>query len=76
MACLAFITKWTSEDIAAEAQGFFVVLQQAMSVVTVYGFGMLSAQMGAQAYFASAAFAAVGAAMIWLSLRLGTPKAA
>jgi PPP family 3-phenylpropionic acid transporter len=75
MACLAFITKWTSEDIAAEAQGFFVVLQQAMSVVTLYGFGLLAAQMGAQAYFVSAGFAAVGAGMIWLSLRMGTPKA-
>jgi PPP family 3-phenylpropionic acid transporter len=75
MACLAFITKWTSEDIAAEAQGFFVVLQQGMSVVTLFGFGMLAERFGAQSYFASAAFAALGAGLVWLSLRMGTPKA-
>jgi PPP family 3-phenylpropionic acid transporter len=74
MACIAFITKWTAEDIAAEAQGLFVVLQQGFSVVTLFGFGLLAERWGAQAYLASAAMAAVGAAMIWASLRLQQPE--
>jgi PPP family 3-phenylpropionic acid transporter len=73
MACLAFIAKWTSEDIAAEAQGFFVVLQQGMSVIALFGFGMLAERFGAQSYLASAAFAAVGAVLVWVSLRLRQP---
>ena len=32
MGCVHFIANWTSEDIAAEAQSFFQVLQQGMSV--------------------------------------------
>lgn len=75
MACITFITNWTSEDIAAEAQSFFVVLQQAMSVLTLAAFGGLADRWGAQAYFASAAFAAFGSALIWVSLRLAPPRA-
>lgn len=74
MACIAFITKWTAEDISAEAQGVFVVLQQGFSVVTLFGFGMLAERWGAQAYVASAGLAAVGAAMVWASLRLQQPE--
>jgi MFS transporter, PPP family, 3-phenylpropionic acid transporter len=73
MACITFITNWTSEDIAAEAQSFFVVLQQAMSVLALAAFGGLADRWGAQAYFASAAFAGIGTALIWASLRLQPP---
>ncbi len=76
MACLSFITNWTSEDIAAEAQSFFVVLQQGMSVLALFVFGWLADIYGAQAYFASAGFAALGAVLIWLSLRLQPPPGA
>jgi PPP family 3-phenylpropionic acid transporter len=74
MACVAFISKWTSEDIAAEAQGVFVVMQQGFSVVTLFGFGLLAERWGAQAYVGSAALAAVGTAMVWVSLRLRQPE--
>ena len=37
MGCVHFIANWTSEDIAAEAQSFFQVLQQAMAVMAVDG---------------------------------------
>jgi PPP family 3-phenylpropionic acid transporter len=73
MACLSFITNWTSEDIAAEAQSFFVVLQQIMSVIALAVFGGLADRWGAQSYLASAAFATGGAALIWASLRLQPP---
>jgi PPP family 3-phenylpropionic acid transporter len=70
-----FIAKWTSEDIAAECQSFFVVLQQVATVIIVSGFGWLTGFMGAQAFFVAAAFALIGAACIWLSMRLKQPQA-
>lgn len=75
IACVNFISNWTSEDIAAEAQSFFVVLKQGLAVLALWGFGMLADRFGAQAYFASAAFAALGALAIWVSLRLQPPQA-
>lgn len=73
MGCVAFIANWTPEEIAAEAQSFFVLLQQFFSVFAVSGFGWLAARYGAQAYFASAVFASIGAMLIFLSLRLKPP---
>lgn len=75
MACVGFITKHTSEDIAAEAQGFFSALQLGMSVLTLAAFGPLVEAFGAQAYFASAAFAAVGGLAIWVSISIQGPSA-
>jgi PPP family 3-phenylpropionic acid transporter len=76
LGCVHFIANWTSEDIAAEAQSFFQVLQQAMSVLAVLMFGWLvqQLQMGAHAYFVAAGFAAIGSGLIWLSLRMMRPK--
>ena len=73
--CVNFIANWTSEDIAAEAQSFFQVLQQAMSVIVILGFGALMGPLGARGFFVSAAFAAIGAVLIWLSLRMQQPRA-
>ena len=74
LGCLRFIANWTSEDIAAEAQGFFTMLQQAMAVVAILTFGFLTTRFGPMAYLGSAALAALGAALIWLSLRMQQPK--
>ena len=73
VACISFITKWTSDDIAAETQSFFVVLQQGFSAIALTGFGGLAGRYGAQAYLASAVLAALGAGLIWLSLSLKQP---
>jgi PPP family 3-phenylpropionic acid transporter len=73
LACLQFIANWTGEDIAAEAQGFFVVLQQGFSVATMAGFGVLMGHWGAGAHWGSAALAALGALAIWSSWRLQGP---
>lgn len=72
--CVHFIANWTSEDIAAEAQSFFQMLQQAMAVIIILGFGTLFSLLGDKSFFASAGFAGIGAALIWLSLRLQQPK--
>jgi PPP family 3-phenylpropionic acid transporter len=69
-----FIANWTSDDIAAEAQSFSYVLQQGMAVVAISGFGWLAGHFGAHAYAASAAFAALGGLLVWISLRLQQPK--
>ena len=75
MACITFISNWTAEDIAAEAQSFFVVIQQAMAVLALSAFGGLADRWGASAYLGSAAFASIGAVLVWASLRLQPPLA-
>jgi PPP family 3-phenylpropionic acid transporter len=74
LGCVNFIANWTSEDIAAEAQSFSFMLQQGMSVLAFTAFGWLAGSWGAQAYLASAAFAALGGLLVWISLRLQQPK--
>ena len=67
---LHFIANWTSEDIAAEAQGFSFVLQQTMGVIALVGFGWCVALFGAKAWLVASAFALVGASLVYVSLRL------
>lgn len=74
--CVSFIANWTSEHIAAEAQSFFQMLQQFMAVIVILGFGALLGPLGDRGFFVSAAFAGIGAVLIWLSLRLRQPKPA
>lgn len=74
LGCVHFIANWTSEDIAAEAQSLFTVVQQLVSVFTLIVFGALIGVMGARGYFPAAAFALLGAVFVWLSLRMVQPK--
>ena len=74
LASVHFIAKWTSEDIAAEVQSFFVVLQQVASVIALIGFGWLISVLGAHGYFVAAGFALLGAGLVWVSLRLKQPS--
>jgi len=74
LGCMSFIANWTSDEIAAEAQGFFQMLQQAMSVIALVAFGWLMGVMGAKAYFVAAAFSLLGAGLIYLSIALHAPK--
>ena len=70
-----FIAKWTSEDIAAEVQSFFTMLQQASSVIALTGFGWLIGIMGARGYLVASVFALIAATLVWLSMRLKQPTA-
>lgn len=65
-----FIANWTSEDIAAEAQGFSYVVQQGMTVLALLGFGWAAAQLGGGAWLVLAGFTLVGAALVAISLWL------
>lgn len=73
-----FIANWTNEDVAAEAQGFSYVLQQAMSVISVLGMGVAVAAFGTFAWLALGIYALCGAGFVLVSLRLvgPTPEAA
>lgn len=74
LGCVHFIANWTSEDIAAETQSLFQVLQQVMSVIGLVGFGWLVGLYGAHAYLFASLAAGIGALSIWLSLRMMQPK--
>ncbi|MGV3651910.1 MAG: MFS transporter [Devosia sp.] len=74
LGCVHFIAAHTSDTIAAEAQSFYVVLQQSMSVFAVIGFGWLTGFMGAEAYFVAAGFAGIGALIILFSLPLAARR--
>jgi PPP family 3-phenylpropionic acid transporter len=73
---MQFIANWTSEGIAAEAQGFAFVLQQSVSVLALVGFGWLVAVSGPYAFFGATGFALGGAFLVFLSLRLQRAHAA
>lgn len=70
-----FIANWTSDDIAAEAQGFSYVLQQAMSVVVILVMGWFVAAFGPMAWLFVGAYSVLGALCVVLSLRLQPPSA-
>jgi len=70
-----FLANWTSDEIAAEAQGFSYVLQQAMSVLIILGMGWLVAAFGPMAWLFVGAFSVLGALCVALSLKL-QPKSA
>ncbi len=69
LSCVHFIAQNTGEDIAAEAQSFYVVVQQSISVVSLLVFGTLIGPFGAHAYFVAATMALVGAGLIFAASR-------
>ena len=74
MGCVHFIANWTSEDIAAETQSLFAVLQQVMSVVSLIAFGWMISFLGPHAYLVAAFFSLCGGALIVISLRMRPVK--
>jgi PPP family 3-phenylpropionic acid transporter len=68
-----FIANWTSEEVAAEAQGFSFVLQQAMSVIAVLGMGWAVAGVGDYAWLVLGLYSLCGAGFVLISLRLVGP---
>ncbi len=70
LAVTNFIADQTSEDIAAEAQGFLVTLELAVSVTALVAFGWLVGAFGAGAYLGSAVLAAAGAICVLAALKV------
>lgn len=70
-----FIANWTSEDMAAEAQSLAVMMQQAMSVIAIAGFGYLFEILDARAFLAAAGVCLLAALLVWLSLMMKSTKA-
>jgi MFS transporter, PPP family, 3-phenylpropionic acid transporter len=70
---MAFITEWTHEEIAAEAQSFLGVLQQIASVIMVAAFGQIAAVYGVKALFASSAMAALAVIILLYTLWKAPP---
>lgn len=68
LAVINFISEWTSEEIAAEAQFFFLVLNLAAMIVAILGFGWIAEQWGAGAYLALATLPAMGAILVAVSI--------
>ncbi len=65
-----FIAHWTSDDIAAEAQGFSYLLQQGFSVLVLVAFGWFVATFGAKAWLFACGVAIAAAFLVFVSLRL------
>lgn len=65
-----FIANWTSETIAAEAQGLAVVFQQAASVLALVAFGWLMSAFGIGAFFGPVVVGIIGAGCVIASLIL------
>ena len=74
MGIVNFIANWTGEEIAAQAQSFYVVLRQAASVAALMLFGPLVSRLGLQSFYAAAAMAALGAVMVFISLSIKDTK--
>lgn len=72
LAVTNFIADSTSEDIAAEAQGFLVTLELAASVIALLGFGWLAGAFGPGAYLGSAVVAGAGGLCVIAARRLRT----
>ncbi len=68
-----FIANWTSEEIAAEAQGFSYVVQQTMSVAVLVAMGWGLNVFGDRAWFGLTPYANYGAGLVMVSLRLRPP---
>ncbi len=74
MGVVSFVANWTSEEIAAQAQSFYVVLKQVASVLAVLAFGPLVGAFGMGAFYIAAGIAALGGLMILASLMMKATK--
>ena len=76
LACTNLIADKTGEEIAAQAQSFFTVMQFGVAIPVLVGFGWLAGAFGAKAFLASASLAGIGALLLIISLILEKRPAA
>jgi PPP family 3-phenylpropionic acid transporter len=65
-----FIANWTTEDIAAEAQSFFTVIRQIVTVLALTAFGYLTAAFGAGAFLGASLMCLAAAILMIGSLMM------
>jgi PPP family 3-phenylpropionic acid transporter len=70
MGLVLFIANWTSEDVAAQAQGIAFVIVQSVTVVTLLAFGALYDAFGTLAFLSAAGFGVLAATCVGISLAL------
>ncbi len=70
LACTHFIADVTDDNIAAQAQSFFGIVQSGVAIVALISFGWLAGLFGAYAFLASASLAALGALLVTISMTL------
>lgn len=70
LACTNFIADFADDDIAAQAQSLFGVLQSGVAILALVSFGWLAAAFGPYAFLASACLAALGALLVVISMTL------
>lgn len=75
LACVTFIGRNSPMSVAAEAQSFFLVLQQIAAIAVVTVFSSLAAASSAAAFGGNAWMAAVGTFVVVLGLWFGRTKA-
>ncbi len=64
LACVNFIGRKIPVSAAAEAQSFFLVLQQIAAIIVISAFSLLAGSMGSGAFWGNAAMALVGTLVI------------
>jgi MFS transporter, PPP family, 3-phenylpropionic acid transporter len=69
-----FIANWTNEANAAEAQGFFNMLNMAMAMLALTVFGVLVEFFGAYAFFYSTVTSSLAIGCVLWSLKMRPPK--
>ena len=76
LACVTYIGRHTHMSAAAEAQSFFLVLQQIASIAVITIFSWLASGAGNNPFWGNAAMALVGTLLIVFALRLPQAKEA
>jgi MFS transporter, PPP family, 3-phenylpropionic acid transporter len=74
--CVGFIGRSVSVAVAAEAQSFFMTLQQVTAIAAITIFSVLASATSAQAYFGNSLMALVGTALIICSFQFRKPASA
>jgi PPP family 3-phenylpropionic acid transporter len=69
IACTNLIEDAATEEVAAEAQSAFQIMQMSIAFAAVIAFGYLVDFFGARAFFFAAMLAASGVMLVWVARR-------
>ena len=75
LACVNYIGSNSNVKVAAEAQSFFLVLQQISGIIVISIFSWLASTTGSGAFYGSAAIALVGTVLIGATMQFSKSEA-